>query len=61
MQMTAVDVTRVPGVVPGDHAYLLGGQGEDPVTPEDLAKWWGTIPYEAFCLLGQNEREYVSG
>ncbi len=61
MQMTAVDISRVPSVAPGDTAYLLGGQGENPVTPEDRAGWWGTIPYEVFCLLGQNEREYTAG
>jgi alanine racemase len=61
MQMTAVDITRIPSVVPGDQVFLLGGQGGHPITPEDLAGWWGTIPYEVFCLLGQNEREYVSG
>ena len=59
MQMTAVDVTHIPGVVAGDTVHLLGGEGEHPVTPEELAGWWGTIPYEVFCLLGQNTREYV--
>ncbi|WP_207264853.1 alanine racemase [Desulfovibrio sp. Huiquan2017] len=63
MQMTAVDVTELMGegteVLPGDEAWLLGGPGERPVTPEDLAEWGGTITYEAFCLLGQNPREYV--
>lgn len=63
MQMTAVDVTDLMGegieVLPGDEAWLLGGPGECPVTPEDLAEWGNTITYEAFCLLGQNRREYV--
>jgi alanine racemase len=61
MQMSAVDITHIASVVPGDTVYLLGGEGEHPVTPEELAGWWGTIPYEVFCLLGQNEREYVAG
>ena len=59
MQMTAVDVTDIPGVVPGDMAVLLGSDGEVSITPEDLSSWWGTIPYEVFCLLGMNPREYV--
>ena len=62
MQMTAVDVTGLMGegrdVVPGDEAYLLGGPGPEPVTPEELAGWWKTITYEVFCLLGMNQREY---
>ncbi|PTN33934.1 alanine racemase [Desulfonatronum sp. SC1] len=60
MQMTAVDVTHVPGVAPGDQAVLLGSDGEASITPEDLSSWWGTIPYEVFCLLGMNPREYVA-
>jgi alanine racemase len=63
MQMTAVDVTDIMGegieVRPGDEAWLLGGPGANPITPEDLAGWWGTITYEAFCLLGQNPREFL--
>jgi alanine racemase len=66
MQMTMVDVTGLmgeglngpDGVVPGDRAWLLGGPGPGAITPEDLAGWWGTITYEAFCLLGMNPRSY---
>lgn len=61
MQLTAIDVTDIPGVVPGDAAWLLGGDGPSPVAPEELAAWWGTITYEVFCLLGLNRREYVGG
>jgi len=59
MQLTAIDVSDVPGVRPGDTAWLLGGEGEDPIRGEELAEWWQTIPYEVFCLLGMNKREYV--
>jgi len=58
MQLTAVDVTNLPETKPGDFAWLLGGEGA-PITPEELAAWWGTITYEVFCLLGLNRREYV--
>jgi alanine racemase len=61
MQMTAVDATDIPQAKAGDPAYLLGGPGERPVTPEELAGWWGTITYEVFCLLGQNARTHVQG
>ncbi len=59
MQMTAVDVSHLASVAPGDSVYILGGGGRKAVTPEELAGWWGTIPYEVFCLLGQNQREYI--
>jgi len=58
MQLTAVDLSRVPQAEPGDEVFLLGG-GENAITVEELAAWWGTITYEVFCLLGQNTREYV--
>lgn len=60
MQMTAVDVTDIPGVVPGDMAVLLGSDGQASITPEALSSWWGTIPYEVFCLLGLNPRQYIA-
>ena len=59
MQMTAVDATGLEDVRPGDDIWLLGGEGQGRITPEDLAGWWGTITYEVFCLLGLNKREYV--
>lgn len=51
MQMTAVDITDLLSVKPGDSAYILGGEG-DAVTVHDLADWWGSLPYEVMCLLG---------
>ena len=59
MQMTAVDATGIEGAVPGDDIWLLGGEGDARISPEELAGWWGTITYEVFCLLGLNRREYV--
>ena len=56
MQMCIVDVTDIPGVEPGDTAYLLGGSGPLAIRPEELAEWWGTISYEVFCALGRNRR-----
>lgn len=59
MQMTMIDVTNVPEARPGDRAYILGGEGQEAIRPEELAKWWGTIPYEVFCLLGLNRRRFI--
>ncbi|WP_460030566.1 alanine racemase [Megalodesulfovibrio paquesii] len=56
MQLTAVDVTRIPQTQPGDAAWILGGSGAGAITANDLAGWWDTIPYEVFCLLGLNRR-----
>ncbi|MDL2209238.1 alanine racemase [Desulfovibrio sp. OttesenSCG-928-O18] len=58
MQMHVADVTHVPEAQAGDEAYLLGGTGEGRIGMEDLAREWGTIPYEIFCILGGNRRVY---
>ncbi|WP_320170978.1 alanine racemase [Maridesulfovibrio sp.] len=58
MQLCIVDVTDIPDVRFGGKAYLLGGEGEGTISPDDLAGWWGTITYEAFCLLGMNPRVF---
>lgn len=55
MQLTAIDATGLD-LVPGDRVHLLGGQGESAIRPEELSQWWGTIPYEVFCLLGMNRK-----
>lgn len=61
MQLTALDLTGVPEARPGDMACLLGQDGDLVITPEQMAAWWGTIPYEVFCLLGLNRRAYAGG
>lgn len=58
MQMTVVDISDIPDARPGDDAWLLGGEGAGRVSPEELALWWGSIPYEPFCLLGLSPRSY---
>ena len=63
MQLTAVDITALVRegvqVDVGDDIYLLGGEGEGRISPEELAGWWDTITYEVFCLLGLNPKEYI--
>ncbi len=46
MNLIMVDVTDVPGVQPGDEVVLLGQQGEEQITAEQMATWAGTINYE---------------
>ena len=57
MQMTCVDLTNLAALPsPGDTVYVLGGPG-NAVSAQELADWWGTIPYEVTCLLGKNRTE----
>lgn len=60
MNLTLVDVTDLDQVQVGDEAVLLGRQGEEEITADDLACWMGTISYEVLCLFGRlNSRELV--
>jgi len=46
MNMCMVDVTDIPDVALEDEAVLLGTQGEERISAEQLASWCGTISYE---------------
>lgn len=52
MDMTMVDVTDIPNVKIGDEAVLIGRQGEQEITADDLARWAETVPYEVLCAIG---------
>lgn len=56
MQTTCLDLTDLPSTPKsGDTVYVMGGPG-NAVTAQDIAEWWGTIPYEVICTLGKNSR-----
>jgi alanine racemase len=62
MDSITVDVTDLPPVRPGDEVVLLGPQGEERVTVEELAERGGTIPHEVPTRLGSRlPRIYVGG
>jgi alanine racemase len=52
MDMCLVDVTDVPGVAVGDEVVLLGQQGKEAITADELAGLGETIPYEVLCGVG---------
>lgn len=49
MDMTLVDVTDIPGAAVGDEVVLMGSQGGETVSADELAGKTGTISYEIFC------------
>ena len=53
MDATMVDVTEVEDVSMGDEVVLLGGQGGDAITAEEIAEKIGTISYEILCMVGK--------
>jgi alanine racemase len=46
MDQTMIDVSHVPNVRVGDEVVLIGRQGEDEISAEEVADWLGTINYE---------------
>jgi alanine racemase len=46
MDQTMLDVTAIPGVRQGDEVVLIGEQGTERITAEDVAERLGTINYE---------------
>jgi alanine racemase len=60
MDQTVVEVTHVPGVAVGDVATLIGSDGDESITVEELAERAGTIPYEILTGIGARvERVYT--
>ena len=53
MDMTMVDVTDVEGVSRGDEVVLMGKQGGEEITVEEIAGKIGTISYEVLCMAGK--------
>ena len=51
MDLVTIDVTDIPGALLGDEVILLGTQGGEIITAEELAKRAGTISHEVFCRL----------
>jgi alanine racemase len=46
MDQTMIDVSHIPNVRAGDEVVLIGRQGEDEISAEEVADWLGTINYE---------------
>ena len=58
MDLFMVDVTDIPGVALSDEVVLLGAQGDQRISAEELAELSGTIPYEILCRVGARVPRY---
>jgi len=54
MDQMMVDVTEVEDVAPGDEVILIGADGNETITADELGSWSNTISYEV--LLAATER-----
>ena len=60
MDQMIVDITGMNHVLPGDNVTLMGCEGNESVSAEDLADWAGTISYEILLSVGSRvEREFI--
>jgi alanine racemase len=59
MDAITLDVTGIPGVRVGDVATLIGADGDERITAEEVGEWSGTISYEVLTAIGTRvERRY---
>ena len=54
MDQLMLDVTDIPGADMDSEVVLLGSQGRECITPDEMAQWAGTIAYE--IMLGFSAR-----
>jgi alanine racemase len=52
MDMTMVDLTTVPEAQVGDEVVIIGRQGDEEVTADEIASLCYTISYEILCGIG---------
>jgi len=51
MDQIMVDVGHIPGVKVGDEAVLMGRQGDEEISADEVAAKLGTINYEVICMI----------
>ena len=60
MDQCMIDVTHVKDVEIGDTVTIIGSDGDECITIEEVAKWSNTINYEITCGIGKRmKREYI--
>ncbi len=53
MDMCTIDVTHIPRCAVGDEVVLLGRQGKEYISANEIAEKAKTISYEVLCALGK--------
>ncbi len=51
MDQCMLQLDEIPDASIGDEVVLLGGQGDEYISAEELAERWGTFNYEVICGL----------
>jgi len=53
MDLTVCDVTDIKDVSVGDEVTIIGQDGNEEITAEEIARLTGTISYEIFCNISK--------
>ena len=62
MDQMMVDVTEIPETQPGDRVTLVGTDGEETITIEQIAAEANSFNYEFVCGISRRvPRIYISG
>jgi len=51
MDQMMVDVSALPDAEAGDEVVLIGRQGQQTITANELAEWCGTVPWEVLTNI----------
>lgn len=60
MNMFMVDVTHIPSARVGAIATLMGTDGDERISAEQLASWMGTINYEVVARIHPSQPRFVT-
>ena len=55
-----IDLNDIPDVMIGDEAVLIGQQGDQMISVEEVAESWGTINYEVTCGIAHRVNRFYS-
>jgi alanine racemase len=58
MDQFMTDVTDIPGVTAGDEAVLMGRDGQNQITADEIARIQNTINYEVVCGISKRVPRY---
>ncbi|MCY4017847.1 MAG: alanine racemase [Chloroflexi bacterium] len=51
MEKTTIDVSHIPDAIAGDEVVLLGKQGDDEISADEVAAWIDSINYEVLSTI----------
>ena len=56
MDLTTIDLSHAPQLVPGDEVTLLGREGDVTLDAQQIARVAGTISYNILCSISARVR-----